>query len=85
MISVLAAVLAASNALGGALHVIRKFFHSDVSGSFAAAADEQEINEDDILRMAKKVRLNGENSSTSSMGDSDNEPETPPPPKGLSP
>jgi hypothetical protein len=86
-VSVLAAVLTASYVLGGAFRVVQTFFRtiaktSDVSGSFAAAADAQEINEDKILRMTKKERLNGENAS---MRDSDNEPETPPPPRGLSP
>lgn len=68
-VSLLAMIVTASYVVGGALRVLAKFVRtitqtSSVSGSFAAAADEQESNEDKIMRMANKRKtINGEEPS----------------------
>jgi hypothetical protein len=65
-VSFLAMIVTGSYVLGGAFRVLTMFVRtitqtSSVSGSFAAAADEQESNEDKIMRMANKQKLiNGE-------------------------
>jgi hypothetical protein len=65
-VSLLAMIVTASYVIGGALRVLTMFARtitqtSSVSGSFAAAADEQESNEDKIMRMANKQKsINGE-------------------------
>jgi hypothetical protein len=65
-VSFLAMIVTASYVIGGAFRVLTMFVRtitqtSSVSGSFAAAADEQESNEDKIMRMANKQKsINGE-------------------------
>jgi hypothetical protein len=71
-VSLLAMIVTASYVIGGAFRVLTMFARtitqtSSVSGSFAAAADEQESNEDKIMRMANKQKLiNGEQPPPSS-------------------
>jgi hypothetical protein len=68
-VSLLAMIVTASYVIGGAMRVLAMFARtitktSSVSGSFAAAADEQESNEDKIMRMANKQKsINGEEPS----------------------
>jgi hypothetical protein len=77
-VALLASIVTASYVIGGAMRVATRFVKtitqtSSVSGSFAAAADEQESNEDKIMRMANKQKsINGEQPPT-------------PKPKGLTP
>jgi hypothetical protein len=65
-VSLLAMIVTGSYVIGGGLRVLAMFARtitqtSSVSGSFAAAADEQESNEDKIMRMANKQKaINGE-------------------------
>ena len=81
-VSFLAAVVTASYVISGAVRVLVMFFRtitqtSSVTGSFAAAADEQESNEGKILRLTNK-------SSSSNAGGINGE-QLPPPSGELAP
>jgi len=80
-VSVLACIVTCSYVLSGALRVIMKFIKSltqnptDVSGSFEAAAQQQERNEQKILGITKKSPkeelADRDSSSTTKKADSD--------------
>ena len=90
-VSVLASIVTVSYVLGGAIRVLSRLFTSliqtsNVSGSFAAAAMEQEANESKIMRMTKGTNNNNNNNNndddeTNSTGGSINGQDGPNQPK----
>jgi len=87
-VSVLASIVTVSYVLGGAIRVLSRLFTSliqtsNVSGSFAAAAMEQEANESKILRIAQGTNNsnnnNDETNATESINGRDGPPNNPKP------
>ena len=73
-VSLVAGLITASYVLSGAVRVLGKLVRmvwqtSDIPSSFAAAADEQESNEDMIMAMTNRRKVNGEDSQASGPSD----------------
>lgn len=73
-VAIMATVLTASYILGGFLRVMMKlgktiFQTSDIAHSFEEAAKEQEVNEDRVVRLAQKMRLDGDISTSNQNKD----------------
>jgi hypothetical protein len=67
-VAAVSGLVTVSYVLSGAFRVMSKLLRtvwetSDIASSFAAAADEQEINEDRVKLVSKRMKLNGDASS----------------------